>query len=404
VSAPRVLTSVAGERDLPRWFGASFDLLRGIRRGRLDLALPDGRVFRIQGPEPGPAARLDVRDAGLFARVARDGEVGFGEAYLDVWWDTPDLMALLDVVLSNHDWVERSHPLSGLLGAYRRVNHWLKRNSRAQARRNIATHYDLGNAFYARWLDETMTYSSALFADPGEDLAVAQRRKYDRICDRIGVRDGVQVLEIGCGWGGFAEHAASRGARVTALTISREQHDHARRRIFEAGLAERVEIALRDYRDERGLYDGIASIEMIEAVGERYWPAYFATLRERLHPGGAAAVQAITVSDALWPSYRRTVDFIQTHIFPGGMLLSPGQIRQEALRAGLAIEDVRAFGESYSLTLRHWLRRFDAAWDEIAPMGFDARFHRMWRFYLAACAASFGAGQTDVAQVTFRRG
>jgi cyclopropane-fatty-acyl-phospholipid synthase len=403
VSAPRVRTALGGEAGLPRWFATSFSMLEGLQTGRLDLALPDGRVFRIEGARPGPAARLDIRNAGLFARVAREGELGFGEAYLDGWWDTPDLLALLDVILSNHEWVERAHPLSGLLGAYRRLHHWLRRNSRAQARRNIAAHYDLGNAFYACWLDETMTYSAALFEDPGEELAVAQRRKYDRICERIGVREGACVLEIGCGWGGFAAHSARRGAHVTGLTISREQHDFARRRIFEAGLAERVEIVLRDYRDERGRYDGIASIEMIEAVGERYWPGYFDVVHDRLRPGGAAALQAITVSDALWPTYRRTADFIQTYIFPGGMLLSPGRLRAEAGRAGLAIDETFAFGPSYSLTLRGWLARFDAAWPEIATMGFDDRFRRMWRFYLAACAASFKSGQTDVAQVTLRR-
>jgi cyclopropane-fatty-acyl-phospholipid synthase len=400
---PTPLASLAGQRGLPRWFGVAHRLLSRLPAGRLDLALPDGRVFRFEGARPGPVARLDVHETRLFARLAREGELGFAEAYLDFWWDSPDLQALLDVVIADQEWVDRAHPLADLLRALRRIGHWLRGNSRAQARRNIAAHYDLGNDFYARWLDETMTYSSALFATEADSLETAQRRKYARICDAIGAREGAHLLEIGCGWGGFAEYAArERGVRVTGLTISREQHDFARRRAFEAGLAERVEIVLRDYRDERGRYDGIASIEMIEAVGERYWPVYFRTLRDRLKPGSLAAVQAITVADSLWPTYRRTVDFVQKYIFPGGMLLAPSEIARQAEAAGLAIIGQKTFGDSYSRTLRHWHRRFEAAWPEIAPMGFDERFRRMWRFYLTACAASFRAGDTDVAQVTLR--
>jgi cyclopropane-fatty-acyl-phospholipid synthase len=285
-----------------------------------------------------------------------------------------------------------------------RFGHWLNRNTRSQARRNISAHYDLGNEFYRRWLDETMTYSSALFVSTAEDLREAQIRKYASVADGIGASEGAHLLEIGCGWGGFAEFAAKeRGARVTALTISREQHDFARQRMFEAGLADRVEIVLRDYRDERGAYDGIASIEMIEAVGEKYWPAYFGAVRDRLRPGAAATIQVITVSDSMFPTYRQTIDFIQKYIFPGGMLLSPGVIRDQVERAGLALVGSVEFGESYSETLRRWHGRFNAAWDDIAAMGFDERFRRMWTLYLASCAAAFRTGTTDVAQVTMRR-
>jgi cyclopropane-fatty-acyl-phospholipid synthase len=400
---PRVITDLEGQKDLPRWFAATHAVLQGLEAGSIEATLPDGRRFRIEGRRPGPAARIDVRHRDLFARIARQGELGFCEAYLDGWWDTPDLQTFLDVLLTSTRWVNRAFPGAGLVRAWQRLNHRLNRNTRSQARRNIAAHYDLGNAFYARWLDETMTYSSALFESAADELAAAQRRKYASVCDRIGVGDGDHLLEIGCGWGGFAEFAAKeRGARVTGLTISREQHDFARRRMFAAGLADRVDIALRDYRDERGSYDGVASIEMIEAVGEKYWPAYFAAVRDRLKPGAAATIQVITISDSLFPTYRKTVDFIQKYIFPGGMLLSPGVIRDQAHRAGLALVGSVEFGDSYSETLRRWHDRFNAAWDDIAPMGFDERFRRMWTFYLASCAAAFRTGTTDVAQVTMR--
>lgn len=399
----RVITELKGQKDLPPWFAASFEVLRGIELGRIDIALPDGRVFRIEGGE-GPTARLDIREPELFARIAREGELGFCEAYMDGWWDTPDLQVLLDVLLSSQNWVKRNHPFAMLVRGYARARHWMNRNTRDQARKNISYHYDLGNQFYGRWLDETMTYSSAIFETPEERLAEAQRRKYASVCDRIGVRQGSELLEIGCGWGGFAEYAAKeRGARVRGLTISREQHDFAKERMFRQGLSERVEIVMRDYRDERDRFDGIASIEMFEAVGEKYWPVYFEAVRERLRPGAQATLQVITVADSLFPTYRKTVDFIQKYIFPGGMLPSPSALRSEIERAGLRFVGSVEFGQSYSETLRRWHATFENAWEEIRPLGFDERFRRMWTLYLTACAASFRGGQTDVTQVTMAR-
>lgn len=404
VDAARVITSTAGQKDLPRWFAASFAMLQGLREGRVDITLPDGRTFRVVGSSPGPTARIDVLNPGLFSRVAREGELGFCEAYLDAWWDTPDLQVLLDVLLSSDQWVDRSHPTAGLVRAWQRFNHWLNRNTKTQARRNIAAHYDLGNAFYAQWLDRSMTYSSAIFASPQDSLEEAQERKYASVADLIGAAPDRSILEIGCGWGGFAEYAAKvRGAKVTGLTISREQHDFAKRRMFEAGLAERVEIVIRDYRDERGSYDGIASIEMFEAVGEKYWPSYFDAVRDRLKPGATATIQVITIPDTLFPTYRKTVDFIQKYIFPGGMLPSPEALRREIERADLAYVGSLEFGESYSETLRRWRGAFDRAWPTIEPLGFDPRFKRMWDFYLTSCAAAFRTGTTDVAQVSMMR-
>ncbi len=399
-----VLQTTSGQQDLPRWFQTVFTVLKGMRAGRLEIQLPDGRLFRAEGSEPGPSGRMNVRNPGVFARIVREGELGFAEAYMDKWWDTPDLQSLLDTLLANNTEVGRSLPGMTFVRAYERMRHWMRSNSQRQAKKNISYHYDLGNAFYGTWLDETMTYSSALFGAQSEDLAKAQARKYASICDRTGLSEGDHVLEIGCGWGGFAEFAAAeRGVKVTGLTISREQHDFAKERIFRAGLAEKVDIVMRDYREERAVYDGVASIEMFEAVGERYWPVYFDSVRERLKPGASATLQIITVHDQLFEGYRKGVDFIQKYIFPGGMLPSPTRLREEISKAGLTFTGSLEFGESYSNTLRLWHDKFNASWDDIQPLGFDERFRRMWNFYLTSCASCFKSGTTDVTQISMAR-
>jgi cyclopropane-fatty-acyl-phospholipid synthase len=399
-----VLTSIAGEKHLPRWFETFFSVLQRLETGALEVALPDGRVFAVQGEQAGPAGRIDVANPGFFTRMARDGEIAFPEMYMEGWWNTPDLQALLDVLLLNNDKVARGFLGAALVRAYERLRHWLRSNTRRGARRNIAYHYDLGNEFYRLWLDDTMTYSSALFSGQGETLRDAQQNKYASICDRMDLRRGDHVLEIGCGWGGFAEYAIrERGARVTGLTLSREQHDYARKRLFDAGLAERAEIVMRDYRDETGIYDGIASIEMFEAVGEKFWPAYFRTVRERLRPGRVASLQIITIADRLFSRYQRGTDFVQKYIFPGGMLPSPSMLHREFAAAGLEILGSIEFSDSYSRTLREWREAFNSRWDEVANLGFDQRFHRMWNFYLAASAAGFSAGTTNVTQIALRR-
>ena len=399
-----VLTSTNGERHLPRWFETFFSTLRRLETGAIEVALPDGRVFAVHTGQAGPAGRIDVANPEFFTRMARDGDIGFAEMFMEGWWTTPDLQALLDVLMLNNDKVARGFLGAGLVRAYERLRHWLRSNTRRGARRNIARHYDLGNEFYRLWLDATMTYSSALFSGQGETLRDAQQNKYASICDRMGLARGDHVLEIGCGWGGFAEYAIrERGARVTGLTLSREQYDYARRRLFDAGLAERAEVVMRDYRDETGIYDGIASIEMFEAVGEKYWPAFFRTVRERLVPGRRASLQVITVADRLFERYRRSTDFVQKHIFPGGMLPSPSALRRETAAAGLEFLGSVEFSESYSRTLREWRETFNSRWDEVAELGFDQRFHRMWNFYLAVCAAGFRAGTTNVMQFALRR-
>ncbi len=397
------LTSAEGQSNLPRFFTQVFAQASSIENGRLDIALPDGRLFRAQGAGAGPVAHVDVHNADLFARLVRDGDVGFAEAYMDGWWSSPDLQAFMDLVHTRNDAMLHGFPGLTIVRAFERLRFWMQRNSKTQAPRNIQRHYDLGNEFYAQWLDETMTYSSALFHSGQESLDTAQIAKYAAMVDQMEAHPGEHVLEIGCGWGGFAEYAASkRGLRVTGLTLSRAQHDYATRRIANAGLADRVDIKLQDYRDERGIYDGIASIEMFEAVGERYWPTYFDTVRTRLKPGRHAALQIITVQDQRFQQYRSKVDFIQKYVFPGGMLPSPGALRREAEKAGLSMLRSMEFGDSYSQTLRRWHDSFAAKWDVIAHMGFDERFRRMWEYYLTSCAASFATGICNVTQVTLR--
>ncbi len=400
-----VLTTVRGQTGLPRYFAPAFEAVGRLGEGRLDFVLPDGRRFRIEGKAPGIAAEIRVLNPDLFARLIREGDLGFCDAYLEGWWDTPDLQAFLDLIQRPaNNVVGDGFPGLGLVRAYERLRFWLQSNSRRQAKKNIAYHYDLGNEFYRLWLDETMTYSSAIFQNPQESLETAQRRKYASMVDQMGAQPGEHVLEIGCGWGGFAEYAAGeRGLRVTGLTISQAQHDYAVERIARAGLSDRVEIKLQDYRDERGSYDGIASIEMFEAVGERYWPVYFDTLRQRLKPGRHATLQIITIADARWQVYKRGVDFIQKYIFPGGMLPAPSVLRAEVEKAGLRVKGSIEFGESYGLTLRRWHETFTERWAEVKRLGFDDRFKRMWDFYLASCAGAFQGGNCDVTQITVTR-
>ncbi|WP_425098531.1 class I SAM-dependent methyltransferase [Tropicibacter sp. S64] len=399
-----VLTTTEGQGGLPRYFAQVFRAASAMNKGRLDFVLPDGRVFRATGKLPGPRAELHIHNPDIFARLIREGDLGFCEAYLDEWWSSPDLMAFLDLVHADNDDLYDGFPGMGLVRAWENLRFWMQRNSKRGAKRNIAHHYDLGNDFYGLWLDRTMTYSSALFETGEETLEEAQTAKYAALVDRMGVQPGEHVLEIGCGWGGFAEYAAKeRGLRVTCLTISREQYAYAKARIESAGLADRVTFKLQDYRDETGTYDGIASIEMFEAVGEKYWPIYFATLKRCLKPGRSAALQIITVQHKRWEVYRRGVDFIQKYIFPGGMLPSPVVLRQEIAKAGLRDDGSFEFGESYSITLRRWHADFNARWPEIARHGFDTRFQRMWNFYLASCAATFHFGNCDVTQITVTR-
>ena len=388
----------------PRYFSAVNATINQLKIGSMTFVLLDGRKIESQGKEPGPHGEIYVRNDDLFARILREGDLGFCEAYMDGWFDTPDLQGLMDVILINNDSVGRGFPGQGLVKYFERFRHWMNRNTKKQAAKNISYHYDLGNEFYSAWLDETMTYSSALYRSNNESLHEAQLNKYASIMDQMGVDENDHVLEVGCGWGGFAEYAAgTRGAKVTGLTISKEQHDFAKARMQREGLNDKVEIVMRDYRDETGTYDGLASIEMFEAVGEKFWPGYFDMVKGRLKPGATASIQIITIADKLFPYYRKNVDFIQKYIFPGGMLPSPSALRDQTSRAGLEFTGSVEFGQSYSETLRIWHNAFNNKWDDIQKLGFDDRFKRMWDFYLTCCASCFWAGTCDVTQIAIRR-
>ena len=389
-------------RAYPYAMRKALEFAKLIERGRLDAVMPDGRVFSF-GRGDGPHAKILVRDF-AFARGLAQGEIGIADAFLRGEWETPDLTAFLELFCVNQPVIARMMEGKPLVRFAQMMRHWLNRNTRAGSRRNIHAHYDLGNAFYARWLDPSMTYSSGLDIARDSDLEKSQARKFRALADAIDARPGHHVLEIGCGWGGFAEFLARDvGCRVTALTISTEQFDFAQKRIAAAGLSDRVEIKMQDYRDERGTYDRIASIEMFEAVGEAYWPTFFSQLRDRLKPGGRAGVQIITIDEAIFPRYRRELDFIRRYIFPGGMLPTKTILEQLGASHGLTLTGHRAFGGDYALTLAEWRAKFEAAWPGIAQSGFDERFRRMWNYYLAYCEAGFRAGTVYVRQMAFAK-
>ncbi|MED5531845.1 MAG: cyclopropane-fatty-acyl-phospholipid synthase family protein, partial [Pseudomonadota bacterium] len=311
--------SLEGKPNLPRWFSGVSLILNNLRFGELTLVLPNKRSFQFTGSLKGPKGCIIVKNEEFFSRLVREGDNGFSESYMDGWWDTPDLMAVLDVILMNNNEIGRSFPGGFIFRNYERLLHWWRSNSKTQAKKNIFYHYDLGNEFYAKWLDKTMTYSSAIFTTGAESLEKAQENKYKAICDSINSKPGDHILEIGCGWGGFMEYAIKkRQVMVTGLTISKAQQDFTKKRLFEEGLSDRAKILLKDYRNETGKYDGVVSIEMFEAVGEKYWPLYFRSMQNFMKNGAHSALQIITIADELFPEYRKRVDFIQKYIFPGG--------------------------------------------------------------------------------------
>jgi cyclopropane-fatty-acyl-phospholipid synthase len=375
-----------------------------IEKGELSITLPHGGERVFTGAHPGPKARLHVHDPSVFRRTLLGGTLAFAESYMAGDCDSPDLVALVDLVIQNE--AELLQTLDGRPWARMlpRLGRWLRPNSKRGARRNIAWHYDLGNDFYRLWLDPSMTYSSALFDQLDESLEAAQANKYRRMAELAAIGHDDHVLEVGCGWGGFCSWAAREiGCRVTAITISRDQYDFTARRLQAEGLSERIDLRLRDYRDIDGNFDRIVSIEMLEAVGEKYWPRYFAMLRNRLTPGGRAALQVITIDDESYEAYRNDVDFIQRYIFPGGHLPSPSRLREQVTGAGLEWQGADRIGLHYARTLNIWRRSFEAAWPDILALGFDERFRRMWRYYLAYCEAGFKTGRIDVLQAALTK-
>ncbi|ODP36829.1 SAM-dependent methyltransferase [Sphingomonas turrisvirgatae] len=372
----------------------------GLAEGMIEATLPGGMQRRLGGRKPGPVAIVAIRNWRALWRLATGGSVGWYEAWAAGEWSSPDPVPLFDLFVRNRATLGNAGRASGATRVAKRAWHWLQRNDRDGARRNIAYHYDLGNDFYAPWLDAGMTYSSAMFERRGLPLEAAQQAKLDAILARTATASGERILEIGCGWGSFAETAARAGRRVHGITLSIEQKAHVEARVAAAGL-DGVTVGLTDYRDVTGQFDAVASIEMVEAVGEAFWPDYLATIARVLKPGGRAAIQYIAIDDAIFDSYARNVDFIQAYVFPGGMLISERRFREIAARHGLAWADRTAFGPDYAETLKRWRIAFDAA---VAagrmPAEFDPHFLDLWRYYLMYCEGGFRGGGIWVAQVT----
>jgi cyclopropane-fatty-acyl-phospholipid synthase len=378
-------------------------LLAKLQHGALTLRTPDGEC-RHYGDGSAPIA-LEMKNWNLFTQAMRSGDIGFAESYIAGDWATSNLAGLIELLVRNRAQIETLVYGSWWGSLAYRIKHLLNRNSKKGSRKNIHAHYDIGNQFYQLWLDRSMTYSSALFTEEsGGNLELAQAAKYRRILDQLKLGPGARVLEIGCGWGGFAEMAArGAGAHVTGLTLSLEQLAYARQRINRAGLDSQVELHLRDYRDSVGSYDAVASIEMFEAVGESYWPSYFECIASSLKPGGRACVQTIVIADELFERYRKGTDFIQQFIFPGGMLPSPSVFARLAEQNGLEVADQFSFGIDYADTLAAWRKDFHARLDAVRAQGFDERFILTWEFYLCYCEAAFRAGNTNVMHFTLVR-
>ena len=376
---------------------------RGLEQGGIVVTMPGGQARRIGFRSSGPEAAVHLKSWMALVRLALSGSVGWYTAWADGLWSSPDPVPVFELFSLN------ARPLGDVgraKGPFRLINtlaHRLRDNRPRKARDNIAAHYDLGNDFYSAWLDPTMTYSSARFGTSDQSLEEAQRNKTDRLLDRLNLKPGDRLLEIGCGWGSLAIAAASRGATVVGLTLSKEQKAWAERAVAEAGLSDRVEIRLQDYRDTDQSFDAVASVEMVEAVGERWWGAYLDCIARNLKPGRRAALQFISIDRALFDSYRRNADFIQTYIFPGGMLVDEPSFAQLARDRGLSWDDRDAFGADYARTLKLWRERYDAALERGNLPGFDSAFHDLWRYYLMYCEGGFRGGAIDVAQVTMVR-
>lgn len=376
------------------------------RHGTATVVFPTGRSRTIGTPGTGENFVLKLNNFKVLGESIRRGTVGFASAYIKGDFEVDDLTALFRFFLQNRDMFDKANP-----GIFRRAAtdlafHLARKNSKEGSKQNISEHYDLGNNFYGEWLDPSMTYSSAVFSatDPDQGLEAAQRAKYHRVADMAGLKQGSSVLEIGCGWGGFAETAArDYGAEVYGITLSREQLKYGEARLARQGLDNLATLKFEDYRDTQGQFDHVGSIEMIEAVGEDHWPTYFQAVHDRLKPGGTAAIQAITINEADFEDYKSGPDFIQRYIFPGGMLLTKAAMREQANRVGLILENVENFRLSYAKTLKLWRERFLERWQVIAPLGYDEAFRRKWLYYLSYCEAGFAEGLIDVGIYQYRK-
>lgn len=390
---------------IPAAARTALKLLQRLEKGSLTLQLPDGSLQHF-GHGGGPVAAITLRNWNVFRAALKSGDIGFAESYIAGDWTTAHLTELLQLFIANRQQIEGVIYGSWAGRLLYRIKHLLNRNTRANSQKNIHAHYDLGNAFYELWLDDTMNYSSAWFEGNAQgDMRAAQQAKVRRALRMAGVKPGDRVLEIGCGWGALAEMATTEfGASLTGVTLSTEQLAFAQQRMAQRGVADRADLRLQDYRDiHDGPFDAICSIEMVEAVGREYWPTYFQAVKRLLKPGGRACIQSIVIDDSLFKRYIGSTDFIQQYIFPGGCLPCPGEFRREAEAAGLRVEDEFAFGQDYAETLRRWRERFVAQRAQILQLGFDERFMHIWEFYLCYCEAAFAMNNTNLVQFTLVR-
>jgi cyclopropane-fatty-acyl-phospholipid synthase len=401
-------TTALSQAFLPNIFKTSrleqlfVSILNRLHRGKLTVNFPSGNAYNFTGSQDtidGQQfhANWDLKSYRAIRRMLRGKSIGFAEGYMEGEWDSPDLTHFLELMACNMDAMEKATKKWGIVRTWNRIQHLLRSNSRRGSRRNIAYHYDLGNDFYRLWLDKSMTYSSAVFDAEHSDMSAAQENKYRLLADELELKPHHTVLEIGCGWGGFAEFAARNyGCRIVCLTLSTEQLEWTRQRIQSAGLSDLVELRLQDYRDVRGQFDRIVSIEMFEAVGEEHWATYFAQLRNCLKPGGRAGLQIISIANERYESYRGKADFIQKYIFPGGMLPSEEKLDEHIQGAGLVKTKQNTFGLAYAQTLALWRKEFLNHWDDISRLGYSEKFKRMWEFYMCYCEAGFRRGTIDV--------
>lgn len=378
-------------------------LLPTSYNGSLELTLPSGRKVLLGEKGNGLDADLTLHNFKVIWASIRRGQLGFFERYMAGDVESKDPTAFFRFYLQNRGGLDKASTGVFFTSLFDKFWHKKRDNNREGSKDNIAAHYDLGNEFYKLWLDDTMSYSSAVFDGTGNSLEAAQRRKIAKVLEAAEAAPGKSILEIGCGWGGVAEAVGKMGAKLRGITLSREQLEFAKERMARQGLDDRVELVFEDYRDTKGTFDGIASVEMIEAVGEAHWPAYFKTLFDRLKPGGTAAIQGITILEENYDAYRNGVDFIQRYVFPGGMLLTKEIMREQTRKAGLIFEKMECFGQSYARTLKMWHDRFEEAWPRIQPLGFDERFRKLWKLYLCYCEAGFTEGVIDVGIYKLRK-
>lgn len=396
--------SATSSSGLPLRASLLIKMLEKLDSGSMRLNLPNGEEYVFKGKKSGIDAALDIKNWSAIGKIMQSGDIGMAEAYRDGWLDSPNMLDVLLLALKNEQALNNAVHGNFFGTLFYRLRHFLNRNTRSNSKKNIHAHYDIGNSFYRLWLDESMTYSSALFTEPHQSLVDAQYAKYDRLLKQLDVKAGDHILEIGCGWGAFAEYAANHyGCFVTGISLSKEQLSYANARIKDTPANAKVNFQFKDYRDLSGTYDAIVSVEMLEAVGEEWWPTYFHKVASCLRKGGKAAIQTITIATERFDDYRSNTDFIQQYIFPGGMLPSPQRLYQETSNAHLTINNYLSFGLDYAETLKQWRHSFDDKLPEIRAQGFDEAFIRIWRFYYWYCEAGFLTQRTDVCQLLLQR-